>query len=81
MHKYNNSKLPTAFDGQLVKTFKYSLLFNQEYLKSHKFRFARLQKSFRYTQAQIWNNIENKIKLQTINKFDKKYKNYLIQEY
>ena len=46
-----------------------------------KFRLIRLQKSFSYTGVKIWNNIEKEIKLQTINKFFKNYKNNLVQEY
>ena len=85
MHKYDNSKLPSAFDGHFVKSsniHRHSTRSNQNHTYYiPKFRLARLQKSFRYTGVKIWNNIENKIKLHTISKFCKNYKNLLFQEY
>ena len=55
MHKYDNSKLSSAFDGQFVKPSNihcYSTRSNQNhtyYYYIPTFRLVRLQKSFRYT--------------------------------
>ena len=85
MHKYDTSKLPLAFDGHFVKSsniHRYSTRSSQNHTYYiPKFRLVRLQKSFRYTGVKIWNNIEKEIKLQTISKFCKNYKNFLFQEY
>ena len=85
MHKYDNSKLPSAFDGQFVKpanNHRYSTRSNQNHTYYiPEFRLVRLQKSFSYAGVNIWNNIKKEIKLQTTNKFSKKFKNYLVQEY
>ena len=85
MHKCDNSKLPSAFDGQFVKPSNihcYSTRSNQNHTYYiPKFRLIRLQKSFSYTVVKIWDNIEKEIKLQTINKFYKNNKNNLVQEY
>ena len=53
MHKYGNSNLPSAFDGQFVKPsniYRYSTRNNQNHsCNIPKFRLVRLQTSFTYT--------------------------------
>ena len=85
MHKYDNSKLPSAFDSLFAKPSNihcYSRRNNHNHTYYiSKFRFASLQKSFRCTGVKIWNNIEKKNS--TNDKQILLYcncKNYLIQE-
>ena len=70
MHKHDDSKLPSAFDGQFGKpsnVHRYSTRSNQNHTYYiPKFRSVRLQKSFRYTGVKIWNNIVKEIKLPAI---------------
>ena len=83
MHKYDNSKHPSALNSQFVKPsniYCYSTTSNQTHsYSSPKFRLVWLQKSFRYTGVKIWINFEKEVKLQTINKFYKNYNNHLFK--
>ena len=79
MHKPQESNFPISFDNKFTKPshiHRYSTRSNQKLIYYiTRFRTARLQKFFRYTEVKLWNNSEKNMKQLSFNKFQIEHKN------
>ena len=85
MFKFKKSQLPSTFKRFFISASEVHHYATRSTAKSKyytpKFRLVKLQKSLKYRGVHIWNDIDEKAKSFNINRFEKEYKNKLLQNY
>ena len=85
MHKFSHKKLPINFNYYFNCISGISSYKTRHVSKNNIFlpraHTSRSQRSIKYTDAKIWNNIPFEIKKLPFHKFKEIYKNFLLHDY